>query len=137
MGKPTDVYPAIWQQNGTCILLGRITAADGTGAATGGAGEGNWIKQADISAITCKVFDRSVSGSTPTTVSITTAAILDTPVTSSVLWTQDAVGYNFEFTLPATAFPSAHSYQVEVKITTTGGAVAYGKWEGSAAESLS
>ena len=134
-----SAFKVAWQEDGTATVLGRITARDGTGTATGVNGEGNWLKQADISTITCAVFD--LSSSTPTTAiatpTVTIAThVLDTPVTTNVLWTQETgtvTGYNFLHDLPASAFPTGeHIYRAEYKITTTGGAVLWGAFEGPA-----
>lgn len=114
-----------WLEDTTAVILARITASDGSGAATGVNGEGNWLQQADLSTVTCKVFDitgQTVTVSTPT-VTIS-SDVKDTPITSSALWTQDTTGYNFIHTIANTYFPSAgHRYRVEYKFTTTGGTV--------------
>lgn len=135
-----SIFQTVWQEDGSCTVLGRLTARDGTGAATGVPGEGNWIKQADMTSITCAVFDRR--STTPDT-SITTpsvsvaSAIIDTPVTSNTLWTADTTGYNFIHDLGPLNFPtSRHIYLVEYKFTTTGGAVLWGKFCGPATETV-
>lgn len=129
-------FAVTWREDGSATVLGRLTARNGTGAATGVAGEGNWLKQADVSTITCAVYDLdsatpSTAISTPTvTVS---SAVLDTPVTTTVLWTVDTTGYNFIHDLAATAFPTgSRRYSVEYKVTLTGGAVLWGVYEGQA-----
>lgn len=121
-----DKITAQWQEDGSATLLARVTARDGTGAATGVPGEGNWIKQADLSTITCKVFDRTPGYATPDTAIATptvtiSSAIQDTPVTSDAIWTVDLVGYNFLFDVAGTNFPTGgHTYRVELYFTTTG-----------------
>ena len=125
-----------WQEDSTPTVLGRITAPNGTGAATGVDGEGNWLKQADISTITCKVFDlSSAAPNTPVAEPTVdkTVAVLDTPVTTNVVWTEDTVGYNFTHQLLNTIFATGeHTYRVEYKVTLTGGAVFHGAYEGPA-----
>lgn len=130
-----------WQEDGSATCLARVTARDATGAATGVHGEGNWIKQADLSTITCKIFDRS--GSTPDTalstptVTISTA-IQDTPVTSPVIWTLGEPGWNFLFDVAATAFPTGgHKYLIEFTFTTTGNTKWIVAFEGIAAPVVS
>lgn len=129
-------FNVMWDEDGDATVLGRITARNGTGAATGVDGEGNWLKIADVSTITCKVFDlRSATPSTPiTTPTVTVAtAVLDTPVTTNVLWTKDSTGYNFLHDLAASNFPTGeHWYRVEYKVTLSGGAVFFGVYEGPA-----
>lgn len=119
------MFNVSWNEDGSATVLARITARDGSGAATGVAGEGYWLEQADIDSITCKVF--ALDGATPT-VAITepsvdvATAVLDTPVTSTVLWTKDSVGYNFLHDLSASVFPEGDQrYQVEYTVTLTGG----------------
>lgn len=119
-------YKVDWNEDGDCTVLARVTARNGTGLATGIVGEGNWIKQADLSTITCKVFDlSSATPDTPiTTPTVTIAsAILDAPVTATTLWEQDDTGYNFLHDLAAANFPTGdHRYLVEYEFTLTGGA---------------
>lgn len=120
-------YNVEWREDGDCTILARVTARDGSGAATGVSGEGNWLEPADVSSITCKVFD--LNGETPDTPSTAPTvtvgdAILDPPITAETLWTQDATGYNFLHDLAASNFPLGdHRYLVEYKFTLTGGAV--------------
>ena len=121
----TTVFPVVWHEDGSCTALARVTARDATGAATGISGEGKWVKQADLSTITCKVFDRS--SSTPDTAIATptvtiSSAINDTPVTDGVLWTEDSTGYNFLHDLAHTNFPDGgRKYRVEYIFTPTSG----------------
>lgn len=125
-----------WNEDGSATVLGRLTARNGTGSATGVSGEGNWVKIADVSTIVCKVFD--LDSATPDTPILTPAvtvasAVIDTPVTSDVIWTKDAVGYNFLHDLPPTAFPiGGRAYSVEYEVTLTGGGKFHGTYSGIA-----
>lgn len=133
MSTSPTTFPVAWREDGTATLLGRITARNGTGAATGVAGEGNWIKQADVSTITCKSIDVTNDPTAATTQTITSSAIIDTPVTSTALWTVDSTGYNFLWDAPSSIFATGgHKYRIEVSVTTTGSEVASGVWEGVA-----
>lgn len=120
----------------------RLVSRIGTGLATGVPGEGKFVKQADLSGITCKVFD--LSGKTPET-AITTPAVslsthvLDTVVTSTESWLGDGrtsaavTGYNFLIDMAAVNFPTGgHVYSVEFTITASGGDVSKSKFEGPA-----
>lgn len=129
MSTITKVTGFKWQKDGSATVWARVTARDATGQATPFLGEGNYIKQADLSAITAKVFDRSdpLTPDTPTstpTVTISTS-ILDTPDTTGLIAVDDAgnaVPYNFRFDMPATSFPTgSHKYLVEFYFVTTGG----------------
>lgn len=133
MSTAPTTFQVVWREDGSATLLGRLTARNGTGSATGVSGEGNWIKQADISAITCKSFDMTNDPDTATTQTITSSAIIDTPVTATTLWTVDSTGYNFLWDAPASIFATGgHTYQIEVKVTTTGSEVGIGIWKGVA-----
>lgn len=119
----TDQIHVRWQEDSTNVILGRVTAEDGSGDATGQTGEGNWLKAADLSSITCKVLERHGDQwrvlATPT---VTIAnVILDSPKTG---WTVDAVGYNFQHALAPSNFPNGGvEVLVQYKFTTSGGAV--------------
>lgn|SRR3990167_4032548 len=129
------VFYVEWNEDGSATVLGRLTARNGTGTATGVDGEGNFIEQADVSTITCKVFDLDGDPDTATSTPTVTIsdAILDTPVTTNVIWTKDAYGYNFIHDLDSTLFPTGdHRYEVEYKITLTGGAIFHGTFIGPA-----
>ena len=122
------------KEDGSITILGRITARGGTGLATGVDGEGNFLKQADISTITCKIFDlESNTPDTPIatpTVTISTD-VLDTPVTTKVIWTKDDTGYNFIHDLSNTIFTGANRrYEVEYEVTLNGGIVFHGRYAG-------
>lgn len=125
-----------WKEDGDCTVLGRITARNGSGDATGINGEGNWLQQADVSEIERKVFD--LDGSTPDTPTATdtltiSSVVLDTPVTTNVIWTLDTTGYNFIDDIGAAKFPvGGRNYRVEYKVTLTGGQVFHGIYEGTA-----
>lgn len=120
-----NVYAVTWHEDGSCTALARVTARDGTGAATGVSGEGKWVKQADLTSITCAVYDRS--STTPDTAiaspTVTiSSAIQDTPVTDGVIWDVDGTGYNFLHDLAHTNFPSGgHRYLIEYIFTPTSG----------------
>jgi hypothetical protein len=131
-------FGVTWKEDGDATVLARLTARNGTGAATGEDGEGNWLEQADVDTITCKVFDMDddpdTAIATPTvTVS---SAIQDTPVTTNVIWTKDTVGYNFIHDLAASNFPTGgRRYRVEYTVTLVagkGGGVMHGAYEGVA-----
>lgn len=125
-----------WQEDGSATVLGRITARNGSGSATGVNGEGNWLEQADISTITCKIFDLDGEDpDTPTETPTVTVAdvVLDTPVTSNAIWTKDSTGYNFLHDLAASYFATGgNRYRIEYKVTLTGGTVFHGTYEGQA-----
>lgn len=132
---PVETIQVKWREDGSATCLGRLTAEDGTGEWTGVNGEGNWLKVADISTITCAVFD--MDSSTPTVASATptvtvATAVQDTPVTDGKIWDVDDVGYNFKHTLAASVFPTGgHRVRCEYKVTTTGSTVGWAVFEGA------
>lgn len=127
-------YPT-FPEDGSCTILGRITARNGTGESTGNPGEGRFIKQADLSEILCYIYDLGVSAETPSftpTVTIS-SVILDTPDTTDEIWTADGYGCNFTHDLLPEYFPTGgNKYCVEYKFTTTGGTVFWASFEGPA-----
>lgn len=130
------IFYVKWSEDSTQTILGRITAKNGTGAYTGVRGEGNWIKKADLTSITGKVFDLDgVTPDTPTfefTVDLNTA-ILDIPDASGKVWTLDEIGFNFEWNLPITYIPTGgRRFEVEFEVKLTGGSVFVGIYKGTA-----
>lgn len=127
-----------WKEDGDCTVLGRVTARNGSGAATGIDGEGNFVQQADVSSILFKIFD--LDSDDPTTAtngsgageSLTVSSIiLDTVVTTNVIWTKDETGYNFLHDIAASYFPHPNrEYEVEYKFTLSGGAIFHGVYTG-------
>jgi len=134
-------FDVTWREAATATVLARLTSRTGTGTATGVKGEGNWVRQADLVSIAYQAFDESSDNAEvtagPQTVSIA-GTVLDTPVTSTALWTADTTGYNFLHDLPPATFPEGgHLYRVEYKFTFTGGAIGFAVFRGEALEVLS
>lgn len=122
-----------WREDGSATALGRVTARGGAGAATGVNGEGNWVQQVDVSSITCVVYEEADGTEIATPAVVVASAVLDSPVTTNVLWTADAVGYNFLHDLPATAFPTGGTtYRAQYKFTMADGGVLWGVFVGPA-----
>ena len=123
-----------WNEDGSCTVLARVTARNGSGSVTGVNGEGNWLQIANVSTITCKVFDvDDLTTAAATPIVTVSAEILDTPITVQTIWTKDATGYNFIHDLAATNFPTGNQiYRVEYTFTLSGGAVFHLLLEGVA-----
>lgn len=130
------VFKVVWHEDGSATALGRATARNGSGGATGMRGEGSWLKQADVSTITCAVYDKS--SSTPETAIATptvtvSTSVIDSPVTSNEIWTEDTTGYNFLHDLAASNFPTGdHVYRVSYTWTLSGGESFHASYEGRA-----
>ncbi len=120
----------LWEDE-PVTTLGRITARNGSGTATGKSGEGRWVKQADVLSINCKVFDTDGVGLISDTNLTVADVILDTPATTNEVWTEDEIGYNFIHDLAATLFADEeHRYRIEYTVTFVGGKVVHGIYEG-------
>lgn len=126
------IFAASFKEDNDSTILGRITARNGSGAATGVDGEGKFVQIADVSSITYEIFDLEA----PTTVAfsgtLTVAnVILDTVVTSNEIWTKDSIGYNFLHDLAATNFPEGNrTVLIEYTVTLTGGEKLTGEYQG-------
>jgi hypothetical protein len=110
-----------------CTLLARVLDSSGQP-----------LQVSEVAAITVNVFDMTTAIQTTAIQYSATALSPLAPQVSSVLttlttgpmWTADAVGYNFNLTLPGTAFPNgATSYQVVVAITPIVGGTVMMLWE--------
>lgn len=125
-----------FKEDSTVEILGRVTARNGSGAATGIGGEGKFLQQADVSSITCKVYNLTDDATTVDTDlgSLTVSSvILNTVDSSGEVWTKDDIGYNFRHTIAETVFTDGgDTYRLEYKFTLTGGAVFFGIFEGPA-----
>lgn len=131
------MFAVNWKEDSSCEVLGRVTARNGSGAATGVRGEGKFLMQADVSSITAKVYNLTddPNGESPTeelTLTVS-SVILNTVDESGEVWTQDDIGYNFRHALASTLFPDGGDiYRVEYKFTLTGGEVFHEYFEGPA-----
>ena len=124
-----------WREDGSATVIGRVTARNGSGAATGISGEGKFVQQADLSTITAKVFEKDADGVfveiTPAPTVTVATAILDTVDTTNEIWTVDTIGHNFIHDLGAVYFPNGGKIvKAEYKFTYVGGDVGWGVWEG-------
>ena len=81
---------------------------------------GSLLQQADVSAITYRVYDTHTGQQSATGTPVVSASVYDTAQTDSD-WPYDS-GFNLKFTLPGTSFPSGNRlYQVEVLLTLADG----------------
>lgn len=131
------MFAVNWKEDSSCEVLGRVTARNGTGSATGVDGEGKFLQQADVSSITAKIYNLTddPDGESPVEQTLTVSqVILDTVDESGEVWTQDDIGYNFRHSIANTVFTDGGDiYRVEYKFTLTGGAVFHEVFEGPAA----
>lgn len=118
----TQTFRGVYREGGAASHYARITAANGSGDATGIEGEGRYLEQADITSIELKVTDKATGEVVVAATSLSVSAVvIDTPVTSTEVWTQGA-GYNFKHDMPIGSFPDAgKTYRTQYKITLSGG----------------
>ncbi len=126
-----------WRIGCTEDLRARVTAGDGAGAATGIDGEGNYVTTAQVSAIACRVYDRS--SATPDAVIATpaiTSAAITTVDTTNVVWTLDG-GHNFKYRLQmvdAGVIVVGAIYRIAFQVTLTTGTVIKWAYEATAVD---
>lgn len=93
-------------EDSAAVFMARVLGSDGTA-----------LQQADVTGITCKVFDLDSASPTTAVASptiVVASVIYDTLQTSDVRWTKDSTGYNFLHAMPPSAFPTGgHRYRVE------------------------
>jgi len=98
---PTLDLKYVWEDSGCCVL-GRLTGFDG-----------ELIKQADLTSISCKIFDADANRLETADLTPAVADTVYDAAQTSAAWPYDD-GYNFRHLLPATAFPTGgHKYRVE------------------------
>lgn len=109
----------IWEDTGLVCMARLVTDANVN------------VVQADISSIAYSVFDLVtrtadvISGT-----SLTVSAVIFDTLQTDARWSTDSTGYNFRWTVPATAFPTGgRSYRVEFKFTPASGQVFFVSYE--------
>lgn len=109
-------------------ILARLCARVASGAASPVETEGKLIQQADVTSVTCKVYDSTgalVISTTPTVSDV----IYNTLQTSQVFAKVSQGGGNFLYQIPATGFPTgATSVTVELTVTLTTGEPVRAVW---------
>ncbi len=113
MATSTDVITATVWEDQSLTVMARLLGNDGEN-----------IAQADFDNINASVWD-TTDTSTPTldNASLTISSVVsDTLVTDDDRWDVDTIGYNFVYTVPASAFPNGgRVYRMEVKFDPTSG----------------
>ena len=134
-----DIFVGPVNEDGDFSIIGRVTAFDGTGAASPLEEEGNLVKQADLTSIQVKIYN--TQSETPTTAEQTAnptvaSVIFDTLQTTGI-WKLIRGGGNFKYDVAASWVPAGRTaYRIEVKFTTTGSKVYWGKWQAETQEIL-
>ena len=117
MASKPKIYKTRWNEDGSAYVMARAMRKNSSQNLIA-------VVPADVSSVSRKVFKVS-DGSViigPTT--LVTADVILSALSTGSIWTVDSTGFNFIDTVPATAFPDGDTdYQVEYKITLTGGEV--------------
>lgn len=119
----TNEYSVCLEPDATNTIQMRLSATNGSGSETGEPGRGNWLQQADFSAIYLWVYDLDAADPDAAIYdgAVTVAdVIVDTPVTG----TQgiDEYGHNFIHNwLPAWVPTAGHRYRGKYLFTLTDG----------------
>lgn len=82
------------------------------------------ITQSGTTSVTCKVLRYNRSGGTITTTgtpSVTVSSAVYDALQTGSEWEKDSTGYNFSFTVPASAFPAEDEYTVVFTFTPSSG----------------
>jgi hypothetical protein len=122
MPDAQDIHGTVFK-NGSATLLARVVGADGTP-----------IGRAEVAAIAYTVYllddqdpDQQASLAGHAGVGLEVSDVLYDTLQTGLLWTRDAVGYNFKHVLdvsPHQAFPTAgRSYRIVYELTPTAGQV--------------
>lgn len=99
-----------YQQSGV-ILMARLISNAGV-----------YVSQAAISSITCGVYDTASPNQVVASPSVSVASTIYDTLQTNLLWTKDALGYNFKYELPSSALPRGNkTYRVEFRVTPVGG----------------
>ena len=134
MPTPTGAVPAktlirgVVNEDGTWSVLARLCGLDGSGDEHR-EGEGNVLQAADVSTVTCKVYDLGDDETTDPGTEVTPAptvtvatSVLDTLRTTG--WREDKIGYNFRHDLGPTYSATGGEYRrAEYVVTLADGGV--------------
>ena len=124
-GKPGVWYGEGWE-DAQLPVLARFSALAGSGSEMV-QGEGPCIVVADVSAITCKVYDLGTDRDAATGTEVTPAPTLTSAnvfVLRAAGWTKDLHGYNFRHDLAAAYLADPDEWRLlEYRITLTDGTI--------------
>lgn len=99
-------------------LYMRVTAFNGSGAASPVANEGNLVTQANVSSIAVKAYDMESGEQNGTTLAPVVADTIYNTLQTTGIWARLTNGGNCRIVLPATFFPTG-SKQVQIETTFT------------------
>lgn len=99
-----------YQQSGTILMARLISNA------------GIYASQAAISSIACEVYDTANPNTVVLSPTVVVASTIYDTLQTNLLWTKDALGYNFKYELPSAGLPrGGKTYRVEFRVTPVGG----------------
>lgn len=87
--------------------------------------DGDLITQSMVSSLTYRVYQMQGNSPRELTASAQTIvvadAIFDTLQTNSIVWPEDAIGYNFKWDVPFATIKRAGKFRIEITITPAAG----------------
>ena len=117
MATKPKIFKARWSEDGSAYIMARAMRKNSSQNLVA-------LVPADVSSVIRNVYKTSDE---TVVIGPTTLVIADTILSSlstGSVWTIDSTGFNFVDTVPPTAFPAGDTeYQIEYKITLTGGEV--------------
>lgn len=95
------------------------------------------VVQADISSLTCKVYNNE-TGTLITSPTLSVGSTIYNTLQTPAAWTADSTGFNFAASLAGSCWPEGGVvYRVEVKVTPASGNPYYLVWDLQALDILS
>ncbi len=117
MANKPKIWRAKWNEDGTAYVMARIMRKNDSQNLVAAV-------PADISSVTRKVYKTSDESVVLGPTALTVSTVFLSALSTGTIWTADTTGFNFLDVVPPTAFPDGDTeYQIEYKITLTGGEV--------------
>jgi len=107
------------KKDSSFTVLGRVTAKNGSGAASPIPSEGNLVQQDDVSTITIRQINES--GTVLNTETPTVSSVIHDTIQTSGVWGAISGGGNFEWDAPYGWANSASTFILSIEIDYAGG----------------
>jgi len=115
------MFSIVTKKDSSFTVLGRITAKNGSGAASPTASEGNLVQQADISSISIKQLDASGNEISGRSATPSVSDVIHDTLQTSGIWGAISGGGNFEWDGEYSWAATAGEFILRVEIDYTGG----------------
>lgn len=117
MASKPKIFKTRWNEDGSAYVMARVMKKNSSQNLVA-------VTPADVSSISRRVFTTSDGATVIGPTTLVTADTILSVLSTGTVWTLDTTGFNFVDTVPPTAFPAGETeYQIEYKITLTGGEV--------------